>query len=68
MHNKAYVQHRHIWKKVITFENQACALKKVAPLSQYYKGGPTYFQSLKLPRERDVVQGTATRYCEPTIF
>jgi hypothetical protein len=33
-----------------------------------YKGGPKYFRNLHLPHERDIVQGSATRYSKPTIF
>jgi hypothetical protein len=33
-----------------------------------YEGGPKYFRNLNLPHKRDVVQGSATRYGEPTIF
>jgi hypothetical protein len=33
-----------------------------------YEGGPKYFRNLNLPHKRDIVQGSATRYGEPTIF
>ena len=33
-----------------------------------YEGGPKYFRNLNLPHKRDIVQGSATTYIEPTIF
>ena len=36
--------------------------------SVYVRGGTKKFWNLNLPRKLDVVQGSATRYCEPTIF
>ena len=36
--------------------------------SRYIWGGPKYFRNLNLPHKRDTVQGSATRYGEPTIF
>jgi hypothetical protein len=33
-----------------------------------YEGGPKYCRNLILPHKRDIVQGSATRYGEPTIF
>jgi len=33
-----------------------------------YEGGSKYFRNLNLPHKRDIVQQSATRYSEPTLF
>jgi len=33
-----------------------------------YEVGPKYFWNMNLPHKRDIVQGSATRCCEHTIF
>jgi len=41
---------------------------KVWIIIALYEGGPKYFRNLNLPRERDVVQGSATKYGEPAML
>ena len=41
---------------------------KVWIIIALYEGGHKYFWNLNLPREPDVVQGSVTRYGEPTIL
>jgi len=36
--------------------------------SMYVRGATKKFWNLNLPHKQNVVQGSATRYCEPTIF
>jgi hypothetical protein len=42
--------------------------KQNSTCGEMYEGGPKYFRNLILPHKRDIVQGSATRYGEPTIF
>jgi len=51
--------HPHALARVPTVPNK---------LEARYKVRPKYFQNLNPPRERDVVQGSVTRYCKPAIF
>jgi len=41
---------------------------KELQVGEKYERGPKNFQNLNLTPERQIVQGSATRYRKPTIF
>jgi hypothetical protein len=59
----------HVPKHVVRLNIQSCEnTQKGLTENTYTRGGPKYFRNLNLPHKRTIVQGSATRYGEPTIF